>query len=65
MRRWMVERFYSVGAIAKRLGVSVQTVRRYEKLGKFPSPRRNKVNNRREYTEEDVKKMLNILGRAE
>ncbi|MFH2138822.1 MAG: MerR family DNA-binding transcriptional regulator [Candidatus Omnitrophota bacterium] len=60
----MMERFFSIGEIAQRLNVSVQTIRRYEKLEKFPSPRRNKVNNRREYTQNDILKMLKILGRS-
>jgi len=59
----MLKRVYSIGDVAEKLSISVQTIRRYEKLGKFPLPRRNKVNNRREYTEIDIKKMLKILGR--
>lgn len=61
----MVEKFYAIGEIAEKINVSVQTVRRYEKLGKFPKPHRNKVNNRREYTQKDFTKMLKILGRLE
>ncbi|MCP4650035.1 MAG: MerR family DNA-binding transcriptional regulator [PVC group bacterium] len=60
----MMERFFSIGEVAQRLGISVQTIRRYEKLGKFPEPRRNKVNNRREYTQNDIIKRLKILGRS-
>ncbi len=59
----MTKKIYSVGEVAARLSVSVQTVRRYERLGKFPCPHRNRVNNRREYTERDIMTMLKVLGR--
>lgn len=60
----MAEKFYSIGEVAQNLSISVQTIRRYEKLGKFPSPHRNRLNNRREYTDKDVSRMLKALGRA-
>ena len=50
--------------VAKRLRLSKQTILRYEKKGIFPKPKRNKINQWREYTEEDVKKMEQILGRG-
>ncbi|MCK4520231.1 MAG: MerR family transcriptional regulator, partial [Candidatus Omnitrophica bacterium] len=48
---------------ARALGVSKQTVIRYEKKGTFPKPGRNPINKWREYTKEDIKKLKKILGR--
>ena len=60
----MRRQFFTIGEAAQQLSVSVQTIRRYEKLGKFPRSNRNRVNNRREYTEKDINRMLRILGRV-
>jgi len=49
--------------IAKILGISRQTLIRYEKKGILPKAKRNFVNNWREYTEEDIKSLKKILGR--
>ncbi|HOU35901.1 MAG TPA: MerR family transcriptional regulator, partial [Candidatus Omnitrophota bacterium] len=55
---------YRVNDVAKKLGISKQTLIRYEKKGIFPHSHRNRINHWREYTEEDVQKMARIIGRS-
>jgi len=55
---------YRVNEAAQKLGISKQTLIRYEKKGIFPFSHRNRINHWREYTEEDVEKMARIIGRA-
>jgi DNA-binding transcriptional MerR regulator len=45
------------------LGISKQTLLRYEKKGIFPPAPRNQINNWREYTNEDIVKLKAILGK--
>lgn len=59
----MKTKYYSVQEIAKELGISKQTIVRYEKRGIFPKSKRNKVNRWREYTQEDLVSLKKILGR--
>ncbi|RKY38391.1 MAG: hypothetical protein DRP72_01880 [Candidatus Omnitrophota bacterium] len=56
-------KYYSAKEAAEILGISKQTLLRYEKRGIFPKPKRNLVNRWREYTESDVEKLKKILGR--
>ena len=58
-----MEKLFTIEEVAKKLGISKQTLLRYEKRGIFPPPRRNLVNHWREYTDKDVKKLKKILGR--
>lgn len=55
---------YSVDEAARRLGLSKQTLLRYEKKGIFPRASRNRINHWREYTDEDIQRMRRILGRG-
>jgi DNA-binding transcriptional MerR regulator len=58
----MVElRLFAAQEIADKLGISKQTLFRYEKKGVFPRARRNLVNRWRQYTEEDLKKLKEIV----
>jgi len=59
----MKERYYSVREAAELLGISKQTIVRYESKKLFPGPRRNALNGWREYTEEDIKKLKALMGR--
>ena len=59
----MNKKYYSVMEVAEIIGVSKQTIVRYEKNGVFPKPNRNKVNKWREYTKAEIEKMKEILGR--
>jgi len=55
---------YRVKDVAKKLGISKQTLIRYEKKGVFPHSHRNRINHWREYTEDDIQKMARIIGRG-
>jgi DNA-binding transcriptional MerR regulator len=57
------KRFYSVREVAEYLGISKQTLLRYEKRGCFPRARRNPINKWREYSWPDIQKLKRILGR--
>lgn len=58
------EKYYSVTQTAQILGISKQTLVRYENKRLFPSPKRNALNGWREYTEEDIAKLRAIMGRS-
>jgi len=53
---------YTVNKVAKKLGISKQTLVRYEKKGIFPKAKRNHINHWREYTEKDIHRMAKSLG---
>ena len=59
----MQRMYYSSQEVSKILGVSKQTLMRYEKKKIFPKPRRNPINKRREYSLEDINKFKKIMGR--
>jgi DNA-binding transcriptional MerR regulator len=59
----MRNKYFTPQEVAQWLGISKQTLLRYEKRGIFPKPRRNRVNKWREYTEDDLDKLRRILGR--
>jgi DNA-binding transcriptional MerR regulator len=56
-------KFFNANQVARLLNISKQTLLRYEQKGIFPKAQRNNVNNWREYTEEDVHVLRNIMGR--
>ena len=57
------ERYYSATEVAKSLGISKQTLIRYEGKKIFPKASRNAVNRWREYTLQDIRTLRKILGR--
>ncbi len=57
-------RNYKIAQVAQKLGISKQTLVRYEKKGILPKFPRNPINSWREYTEEDVRKMRAILRKG-
>lgn len=59
----MKNKFFTPQEVAGKLGISKQTLVRYEKRGIFPRSRRNLVNHWREYTISDVTRLKKILGR--
>jgi DNA-binding transcriptional MerR regulator len=58
-----LEKYYSAEEAAKILGISKQTLIRYEQKGIFPKARRNALNGWREYTKGEIEKLKNIMGR--
>jgi DNA-binding transcriptional MerR regulator len=61
---YMKEKYYSITQTAQLLGISKQTLVRYENKKLFPAARRNVLNGWREYTEDDIKKLRAIMGRT-
>lgn len=53
--------FFTTDQVARELGISKQTLFRYEKKGIFPKARRNLINRWRQYTQEDIKKLREIM----
>jgi len=52
---------FTAQEVAQRLGISKQTLFRYEKKGVFPAARRNLINRWRQYTEEDIVRLTEII----
>lgn len=52
---------YNVQEVADLLGLYRGTVINYEKKSIFPEPKRNPINGYREYTEEDIGKLREIV----
>jgi len=59
------KRYFSVNEVAEVLGISKQTLIRYEKKGIFPKPRRSPLNKWREYTSKDITHLKKVMGRLE
>ena len=57
-------KYFSAVDVAVALGISKQTLLRYEKKKIFPKAKRNPINNRREYAVEDIGRLNKILGRS-
>lgn len=57
------KKYYTAREVADLLGISKQTLLRYEKKGFFPPARRNPINKWREYTWNDIQRLKRILGR--
>jgi DNA-binding transcriptional MerR regulator len=55
------ERKFTAQQIAGKLGISKQTLFRYEKKGVFPKAKRNLINQWRQYSVEDLKKLKEII----
>jgi DNA-binding transcriptional MerR regulator len=55
------ERFFTAQQIAEKLGISKQTLFRYEKRGVFPRARRNLINRWRQYTLDDLRALREII----
>lgn len=58
------EKYYPAQEVAALLGISKQTLVRYEHKGIFPKARRNKVNDWREYTISDINHLRKLMGRS-
>ncbi len=54
-------RLLTAQQVAEKLSISKQTLFRYEKKGVFPKAKRNMINRWRQYTEEDLKKLKEII----
>ena len=57
------KQYYSATEAADVLGISKQTLLRYEARGVFPKANRNRLNRWREYTERDIQMLQKLMGR--
>ena len=51
---------YFVGALAKKAGMNIETIRYYEKMNLLPKPRRKQDSKYRIYDDNDLKRLLFI-----
>ncbi|OIO79612.1 MAG: hypothetical protein COW11_03175 [Candidatus Omnitrophica bacterium CG12_big_fil_rev_8_21_14_0_65_43_15] len=62
----MVEKkYFNINEVARAIGISKQTLVRYEKKSIFPKPKRSPLNKWREYTLKDITALKRIMGRLE
>jgi DNA-binding transcriptional MerR regulator len=64
-RYFMENKYFTINEVAAALGISKQTLIRYEKKNIFPKYRRNPLNKWREYTLKDISELKKIMGRLE
>lgn len=57
------KKYFTVTEAAAALGISKQTLLRYEARGIFPKAHRNRLNSWREYTEGDIQELQKLMGR--
>ncbi len=60
----MKDMFFTTEQVAKELGISKQTLFRYERKGVFPKARRNLINQWRQYTTDDLRRLKDIIRRS-
>ena len=58
------QKYYRINEVSKILGISKQTIKRYERKGVFPKQKKNALNGWREYTEKEIESLKLIMGRA-
>ncbi|MBN1587323.1 MAG: MerR family DNA-binding transcriptional regulator [Candidatus Omnitrophica bacterium] len=58
-----IPRYYAAAEAAEILGISKQTLIRYEKRGLIPPARRNALNGWREYTGPEILNLKKLMGR--
>jgi len=58
------EKYYTARGAAQALGISKQTLVRYEAKGFFPKAKRNTLNRWREYTAKDIERLRKMMGRG-
>lgn len=59
----MHKAYYGTLEVARMLGISKQTLLRYERKKIFPRAKRNPINKRREYSAVDIERLKRIAGR--
>ena len=57
------KKYFTATEAAAALGVSKQTLLRYEARGLFPKAHRNQLNSWREYTAGDIQELRKLMGR--
>ena len=59
----MAEKYYHINDVAKILGVTKRSIYNWEKAGKIPKVKRDRMSHYRIYTEKDIKKLKKLTGR--
>jgi len=62
MAKLKIKKYYSVKDIIKILGIARRTLYNWEKAGKIPKPKRNRLSNYRVYTIRDIEKIKKLMG---
>jgi len=62
MAKLKIKKYYSVKDIIKILGIARRTLYNWEKAGKSPKPKRNRLSNYRVYTVGDIKRIKKLMG---
>ena len=57
------KKYFTATEAAAVLGISKQTLLRYEARGVFPKAHRNRLNSWREYTAGDIQELQKLMGR--
>lgn len=57
-------KFYTVKEVISTLGISRKTLFNWEKEGKIPPARRDKISNYRIFTEHDIEQLQALSGRV-
>ena len=57
------KKYFTATEAASALGISKQTLLRYEARGVFPKANRNRLNHWREYTAGDIQQLQKLMGR--
>ena len=57
------KRIFNAGEAAKIIGISKETLVRYERENKIPSATRNPINGWRQYRLKDIRNVMILLGR--
>ena len=57
------KKYFTATEVASALGISKQTLLRYEARGVFPKAHRNRLNHWREYTAGDIQELQKLMGR--
>ena len=57
------KKYFTATEAASALGISKQTLLRYEARGVFPKAHRNHLNHWREYTAGDIQELQKLMGR--
>jgi DNA-binding transcriptional MerR regulator len=55
------EIIYTAKEAAEKLGISKQTLFRYERKGIFPKPKRNSINHWRQYSQQNLNELSKII----
>ena len=62
MARLKIKKYYSVKDVIEILGIARRTLYNWEKAGKIPKPKRNRLSNYRVYMVGDIKRIKKLMG---